>query len=188
MLDPNWVFLSAALGVAGSVRYAIATLTGTARPNLVTWALWAVAPLIAAAAQVAAGVGLPAVLTLVAGAGPLFVVVAGLVTHHDRVRLGLFDVACGTLSVAALVVWLVFDAAPLAVFVAVGADAAAALPTVRKAWRDPGSESLLFYVLVALGAILTLLTVTSGDPVEWVFAAYMLVLCGLIAAVVALRR
>ncbi|MEU6700352.1 hypothetical protein [Pseudonocardia sp. NPDC046786] len=188
MLDPNWVFVSAALGMVGCVRYVIATLTGSARPNLVTWTLWAAAPLIAFAAQVDAGAGLPAVLTLAAGAGPLLVVAAGLLTRHDRVRIGAFDVACGTVAVVALAVWLVFDAAPLAVFVAVGADAAAAAPTVRKAWRDPGSENLLFYVLVGLGAILTLLTVTTWDPVAWAFAAYMLTLCGLVVAVVALRR
>ncbi|BBG04885.1 MULTISPECIES: hypothetical protein [Pseudonocardia] len=188
MLDPSWVFLGAALGLAGSVRYAIATLTGTARPNLVTWTLWAGVPLIAFFAQISAGVGLPAVLTLGAGVGPLLVVVAALSTRHGLARIGVFDVVCGTVAVVALVVWLGFDEAPLAVLLAVAADAAAALPTIRKGWRDPGSENLLFYVLVGLGATLTLFTVTSWEPSAWAFAAYMLVLCVVMIAVVTLRR
>ncbi|MYW75179.1 MULTISPECIES: hypothetical protein [Pseudonocardia] len=53
------------------------------------------------------------------------------------------------IAVAALVVWVGFDAAPTAVIFAVGADAAA-LPTIRKAWHDPDSENLLFYVLVGI--------------------------------------
>ncbi|RCG16813.1 hypothetical protein DTL70_28210 [Streptomyces diacarni] len=51
MLDPHWVFVSAVLGLSGSVRYAFSTMRGTARPNVVTWSLWAAAPLIGFFAQ-----------------------------------------------------------------------------------------------------------------------------------------
>lgn len=188
MLDPNWVFLSAALGLAGSIRYAAATVTGTARPNLVTWVLWAAAPLIGFSAQLAAGVGLAAVLTLAAGLGPLIVVGSAVVTRHGLARIGPFDIACALIAGLALIVWLGLDAAPVAVFFAVGADAAAALPTIRKAWRNPDSENLLFYVLVGLGATITLLTLRGWTPSDWAFAVYMLVLSLLIVGIVAARR
>lgn len=188
VLDPNWVFVSAALGLTGSVRYAFATVKGAARPNLVTWSLWAAAPLIAFFAQLDSGVGLPAVLTLAAGLGPVVVVVSGLASRRHLARLGVFDVACATAAILALVVWLGLGRAPLAVLVAIGADAAAALPTIRKAWREPGSENLLFYVLVGVGATITLLTISSWEPSSWAFAAYMLALCALVVAIVASRR
>ncbi len=188
MLDPHWVFVSAALGLVGCARYAVATVTGQARPNLVTWSLWAAAPLIAFFAQLDAGVGLPAVLTLTAGLGPLVVVASALLSRHHHARLGVFDVLCGAVAVLALAVWLGLDRAPLAVLFAVGADAAAALPTIRKAWRDPGSENLLFYVLVGAGAIITLVTISSWEPEGWAFAAYMLALCALLVGIVSTRR
>ncbi|WP_224389280.1 hypothetical protein [Pseudonocardia sp. ICBG1293] len=188
MLDPSWVFLSAALGLVGSIRYAIATLAGTARPNLVTWVLWAVAPLVGFSAQLSAGVGLPAVLTLAAGLGPLVVVASALATRHGHAAIGPVDIVCAVIAAAALAVWIGFDAAPTAVALAVGADAAAALPTIRKAWRDPGSENLLFYVLVGLGATITLLTLDSWAPSEWAFATYMLVLCAVLVGVVSAAR
>ncbi|GAA1085897.1 hypothetical protein [Pseudonocardia alni] len=188
MLDPNWVFLSAALGLAGSTRYAIAMLTGTARPNLVTWVLWAVAPLIGFFAQLSAGVGLAAVLTLAAGLGPLLVVVSALVTGHPRSTIGPFDIVCAVIAVAALVVWIGFDAAATAVVFAVGADATAALPTIRKAWSDPDSENLLFYVLVGLGATITLLTLDSWAPSDWAFAVYILALSLVLVGVVVTTR
>ena len=188
MLDPRWVFVSAVLGLIGSVRYAVATLTGSARPNLVTWSLWAAAPLIGFSAQLAAGVGLPAVPTLAAGVGPLVVVAAGLVSRHHRARIGPFDVVCAAVAVLALGVWLGLGRAPLAVFVAVAADAVAALPTIRKAWHDPDSENVLFYVMVGLGATITLLTISSWEPSAWAFAVYMLALCLLLVALVVSRR
>lgn len=70
-------------------------------------------------------------------------------TRHSYSTIGPFDVVCAVIAVAALVVWVGFDAAPTAVIFAVGADAAA-LPTIRKAWHDPDSENLLFYVLVGI--------------------------------------
>lgn len=188
MLDPNWVFVSAALGLIGSVRYAVATLSGSARPNLVTWSLWAAAPLIGFFAQLDAGVGLPAVQTLTAGVAPLVVVVSGLVSRHHRARIGPFDVSCGIVAALALGVWLGLGQAPAAVFVAVAADAIAALPTIRKAWLDPDSENVLFYVLVGLGATITLLTISSREPSAWAFAVYLLGLSVLLVALVVARR
>ena len=188
VLDPDWVFLSAGLSLVGSLRYATATLRGRARPNLVTFSLWAAAPLIAFFAQLDAGVGRPAVLTLAAGVGPLIVAVSGVLSRHARARLGPFDGACGLLALVALGVWLGLGEAPLAVLVAVAADGIAALPTLAKAWREPDSENAGFYGLVAVGAAVTLLTVTSGDPAAWAFAAYALALCTLLVGVIAVRR
>lgn len=188
MIDPRWVFVSAVLGIAGSVRYAVAVVRGTVRPNLVTWSLWAAVPLIAFSAQLDSGVGLPAVQTLVAGAGPLVVVVTGLCTRRNLARLGVFDLACAAVAGAALGAWLGLGEAALAVVFAVAADAAAALPTVVKAWRDPASENLLFYVLVGTGAAVTLLTISSWSPAAWAFAAYVLTLCASLVAVVSVRR
>ncbi|GAA2660890.1 hypothetical protein GCM10010400_19250 [Streptomyces aculeolatus] len=188
MIDPRWVFVSAVLGMAGSVRYAVAVVRGTVRPNLVTWSLWAAVPLIAFSAQLDSGVGLPAVQTLVAGAGPLVVVVTAVCTRRNLARLGVFDLACAVVAGAALGAWLGLGEAALAVVFSVAADAAAALPTVVKAWRDPASENLLFYVLVGTGAAVTLLTISSSSPAAWAFAAYVLTLSASLVAVVSVRR
>jgi hypothetical protein len=188
MIDPHWVFVSAALGLIGSIRYAVATVKGTARPNLVTWSLWATAPLIGFFAQLDAGVGMPAVLTLAAGLGPLTVVVSGLLSGHNRARLGKFDVACAAVALVTLVIWLGLGQAPLAVIFAVAADATAALPTIRKAWREPDSENLLFYILVGTGAAITLLTIDKWEPSSWAFAAYMLAVTTLLVSIIVGRR
>ncbi len=188
MIDPHWVLLGAALGLIGSLRYAFATARGRARPNLVTWSLWAAAPLIGFSAQVSSGVGLHATLTLAAGLGPLIVVVSGLVTAHSRVRVGPFDIGCATVALIALFLWLEWGSASLAVVAAVSADAVAALPTIRKAWNDPDSENLFFYAMVCLGALITLLTIDSWEPESWVFAAYIVALTALLITVISGRR
>ena len=69
--------------------------------------LWALAPMIAFAAEVAQGVGLNAVLTLAVGFGPLMVVVASFLDPKAYARVTPFDAGCGVLSLAALGAWAV---------------------------------------------------------------------------------
>src|SRR3546814_17866720 len=71
-----------------------------------------------------------------------------LISRHGTARITRFDLVCGAISVMALIVWLGLGRASLAVMFAVVADAAGAVPTLRKAWHDPASESALFFVLV----------------------------------------
>ncbi|WP_198587298.1 hypothetical protein [Glycomyces xiaoerkulensis] len=188
MLDPNWVFLSAGLGLLGSLRYAHATLTGRAYPNRVTWVLWAAAPLIGFFAQLDEGVGLTSVQTLAAGVNPLIVVAASFISRHGAVRITGFDLVCGAISVAALAVWLGLGQAPLAVLFAALADGSGGVPTLRKAWRDPHSENAFFYGLVVVAATITLLTVDDWRPASWMFAGYLLTLGLLFTTVIAGRR
>ncbi|MFD2468652.1 hypothetical protein [Amycolatopsis silviterrae] len=188
MLDPHWVFAGAALGLVGSVRYAFAITRGRVRPNLVTWSLWAAAPLIGFFAQLDSDVGLPAVMTLAAGAGPSIVVLTSVITRRHYTRRGIFDVACAVIAALALAIWLGLGAAPLAVLFAVAADAVAALPTVVKAWRHPESENVLFYALVGAGATITLMTISSWEPQAWAFVLYQISICALLIGIIATRR
>lgn len=187
MLDPQWVFLGAALGLVGSVHYAYSTIRGTTRPNLVTWSLWAFAPLVAFFAQLDAGVGLPAVMTLAAGLGPLLVVVTGLISRHNRAAVGPFDFVCAGVALAAIGAWIGWEQAELGILLAIAADAVAVLPTAVKAWRRPDSENPLFYWLVAAGAGVTLTTVTAADVPSLAFVVYQLVACLALVAVVSVR-
>ena len=188
MLDPRFVFLGAAIGLVGSGRYAVATLRGRSKPNRVTWLLWAAAPMIGFFAQLDSGVGLPSVLTLSAGVGPLMVLAASLLNRRSVARLTAFDFACGAVAAIAVVVWLALGDAPLAVLFAVAADAVGAVPTVRKAWRDPGSENTVFYVLIGVNAAITLLTLTDWSPQNGAFAAYMIALSLTLITVITARR
>ncbi|MBK0417988.1 hypothetical protein JD276_02925 [Leucobacter sp. CSA1] len=188
MIDPRWVFLSMVFSLIGALRYAYLTLRGRVRPNLVSWSLWAAAPLIGFLAQLDAGVGMPALQTLASGLAPLLVLVSGLVSRHGRVRLSAFDLSCGGVALVAIVVWLALGNAPLAVLFAIAADAIAAIPTLIKAWRDPRSENASFYALIGAGSIVTLCTVASWRPEVWGFSAYILVLCTTLICVILGRR
>ncbi len=145
------------------------TLRGKTQPNRISWVLWALAPIIAFAAELAQHVGLAAVLTLAVGLGPLLVVVASFLDPKGYWRLTRLDVLCGGLSLAALAGWGLSGTGDVAITFSILSDLFGALPTIRKAYRRPGSESASAFVASAVGATITLLTI---KPREWTFATY----------------
>ena len=167
MIDPRFAILGAVITVAGSASYARDTLRGRTQPNRVTWILWTVAPLIAFAAEVVQGVGLASLMTLAVGVGPLLVVIASFLDPRAYYRLTRFDGICGGLSVAALVAWGVTGTGDVAIVFSILADFFGLIPTLRKAHRDPESESASAFVASGCGAIITLLTIA-----EWTFANF----------------
>ena len=76
MINENWIYLGTAIGAAGALVYLRDTLRGTTQPNRVTWLLWAVAPLLAAAVSLSEGAGLRALPTFMVGFMPLLIFIA----------------------------------------------------------------------------------------------------------------
>ena len=105
MIDPRFAILGALIVLTGNAAYARDTVRGETQPNRVSWMLWALAPMIAFAAQVAQGVGLDAVLTLAVGIGPLLVVAASFLDPKAYARVTPFDAGCAALSLIALGAW-----------------------------------------------------------------------------------
>src|SRR5881409_3221800 len=98
MLDECFVLLGAAIGSLGFLSYMIATITGRARPNRVTFFFWALAPLIAFAAELTEGVRIQSIMTLMVGVSPLAIFLASFVNPKSEWRLTRFDVGCGVLA------------------------------------------------------------------------------------------
>ena len=169
MIDAHFAILAAVVAVTGSAGYALDTLRGRTEPNRVSWSLWAVAPLIAFAAELSEGVGVKSLLTFSVGFGPALVVIASFLDERAYARVTRVDVACGVLSVAALAMWAITGKGDVAIAFSILSDFFAAIPTLAKARREPGSESPKAFVGGVLGAAITLLTIPGSD---WVFASF----------------
>ena len=164
------------MSIIGSAWYAVLTVQGRTQPNRVTWFLWALAPAIGFVAQLDAGVGLPAVLTLSIGLGPALIFASSFVNPAAYWRLSRFDLSCGAVSLAAIVIWQVSGDASLAVLFAVLADLVAAVPTLIKGWSFPETENSSVFLLGAVNGVIALLTIDTWNPETWAFPVYITVL------------
>ena len=161
MIDPRFVYVAIALSVLGTASYVLDTLRGTTSPHRVTWGLWAVEGVLAFVVEIQQHVGLASLMTLALGLMPLVVFFASFLNRHAVWRVDKLDVVCGALSVVGLVFWALVHEPTVALVSFVAADFVAALPTYRKSWRAPESETPRAFVLGAVNTGITLLTLKS---------------------------
>jgi hypothetical protein len=187
MLDPHFVIVGAAIGFLGGLSYLIGTIKGNVRPNRVSWLMWALAPLVAFAAELQEGVGLPALMTFVVGFNPLLILIASFASHRSAWRVTRFDLTCGLLSFAGLGLWYLTRIGDVAILFAIVADALAAIPTLVKSYAHPESENAAGFLAFALNAGITLLTIRTWDFANYAFPLYICIICSVTAALIVLR-
>lgn len=188
MLDERFAILAAAIMLVGAAWYCVDIWRGQVRPNLVTWVLWALAPAIALAAQLAVGVGLESLLTLAIAVGPILVVATALTRRQAHWKVGRFDLVCGTVSVVALILWRLTGDGAVAITFALLADLLAATPTVVKSYRYPQTESSSVFWLGVIGSVITLLTIREWSYSSAAVSVYVLIINLIIATLVSFPR
>src|SRR6478609_11527748 len=95
----HWlVLLSLGISLFGCFTYLHNMFTGTTKPNLVSWSLWALAPLIATGAAISSGADAwGTARVFISGFVPLLIFVFGLFVRQSYWKLTRFDFFCGFL-------------------------------------------------------------------------------------------
>jgi hypothetical protein len=170
------LLLSGIIQLFGSLAYVRDTLTGESQPNRISFFFWSLAPGISTAAALSEGVKWAVLPVFLAGFFPFLVFVASFFNRKAYWKLGAFDWACGFLSLAALILWQITKNAGVAIFFAILSDAAAAIPTIRKSWVDPESETPTIYVTSNFSALASFFVVQEVSFAEIAFPIYLLLI------------
>ena len=184
MIDPRFIFLAALLSFAGTYGYIRDTMRGNTSPNRVTWGLWALEGLLAFVVEMQQHVGLASLTTLMLGLMPCVVLLVSFRNPHSVWKIGKFDLFCGLISVTGLIFWGFINEPTIALISFVAADQVAALPTVRKAWIAPSSESPRVFFLGFVNCTITLLTLKHFTTAGVLFPGFILVTDLIIATLV----
>lgn len=184
MIDEKFIIVGVLLNIMGSSTYAYNTFKGKTKPNRVTWFLWALAPLIAFFAQLGEGVGLQVLMTFMVGFGPLMVFIASFLNKKAYWQITRLDIACGVLSVIALILWLVTGEGTIAIALSITADFLAGIPTLIKAYKAPETEHSDVFRNGAISAGITLLTIKTWTFATFGFALYILLICLVLYALI----
>ena len=161
------VLLTIPLAIYGGGSYLRDTIIGRAKPNKVSWLLWSVAPLVATFAEISKGVTWAVLPVFMSGFVPLCIFITSLFSKKSYWKLTVFDYLCGFFSVLALTMWAVTKDANLAIIFAIASDGFAAMPTLKKAWINPETESGMPYITGLIGATTSFVAISS-----WVFPQY----------------
>lgn len=185
----HWlVVLSAIISISGSYTYIRDTLTGKTKPNRVSWLMWSLAPFIGVAAAISANADYwVTVRVFLSGFLPLLIFLASFLNPKSYWKLTLFDMVCGACSVLALIIWGLIDSPELAILLAAIGDGFAALPTIRKAWKFPETETGITYIAGFVSVILIIPSIPVWDIKNSAFQVYLLI-ANLILLIVVYRK
>jgi len=180
MLHSNFVIIGTLIGAAGALAYLIETVKGKVRPNRVSFLLWSVIPMIAFFAQIRQGIGMEALMTFSTGFLPFTVFIASFFNKQAEWKLTMFDLICGILSLLGLILWMITKVGNIAIFFSIVADALAAIPTIRKAYKYPETEIAWPWIATVTGVVLTLLTLSTltfanSGFILYIFAVNLLI-------------
>lgn len=151
--------------------------------------MWALAPLIGTGAALYAGADIWATVRIFLGGFlPLIVIVASLVNPHSYWKLTPFDLLCGAFALAALAAWGVVDSPRLAILLAAIGDGFASIPTLRKAWIFPETETGLTYIASLSAALLIIPSIPIWNIENSAFQIYLMIVNSLLVLAVYRKR
>ena len=164
------------MSLAASAAYVRDTLAGRSKPNRVSFFMWSLGPLIGTGAALSAHADVWATARIFfSGLVPCIILIASFINPKSYLKLTTFDLLCGATSLIALIVWLIIDVPRIAILLAAIADGFATLPTVRKAWQFPETETGLIYIAGFIGTLLVIPSIPRWDIENSAFQIYLII-------------
>ena len=132
-------------------------LNGKTTPHVYSWALWSLLTILLVALQMAGGAGAASWVTIAAGLLCFGVVILSFKSSKKDITTS--DTTVAILSLLAMCFWLFAKQPIISILLVILADVLAFLPTIRKSWINPYSETLSLYATNALRFFLALAAV-----------------------------
>lgn len=176
MLPEKIIFVAVLLNLFGHFLYIRSIVKGGAKPNLISWFFWSLAPFIGVFFQLKAGAGLSVLPIFIAGLGSLLIMIAAILTKNGFWKMTAFDMYCGLFSALALIFYIFTHNLGVSILFAILSDALASVPTVVKTWNFPETENWGPYFLPIFSNLAGLLIIKDWSFPIYSFGIYFIIL------------
>jgi hypothetical protein len=185
-LAPVFGVTAAVVGIIDTIPYVRDILRGSTRPHRGTWLIWGVLAVVVCLSQRADGASWSLVM---AGAqAVLTTLIFVLAIRAGEGGMSAADAFLIAIAGAGIAGWIVADEPVVATVCVIAADLIAAGMMVPKVYRDPGSETLVTFVLASVGGGLAAGAVGMADVSLLTYPIYYCVVNAAIALLIHNRR
>lgn len=174
------------LVVAGYVPYLRDILRGKTHPHVYSWFLWGLLTVVIFGIQITHHAGFGGLVTIIAGAMCLAVLVLGI--RRGKTDITFSDNVVFVLTILCMVLWLLAKQPLTAMLLACLTDLLAFVPTVRKSWAKPYTETLSLYQLNTVRFGLALVALDQFTFINAVWPAMWALINGLFSVFLIARR
>jgi hypothetical protein len=178
-------FLSAAIFLAAYFPYFRDIFKKRTTPHAYTWLIWAITQ---GTAVLGLWYGKGGIGTLGLAVSEIFVIIIFFLSLKYGTRnITVGDTIAFVAALLAIVVWWQLDQPLFAILMVSAIDALAYIPSYRKTWEEPWSETLISWALFLTGDIFAIAALTEYNTLT---VAYLttLILCNIIFVILCLFR
>ncbi len=151
--------IAALLAILGNVPYLMDIHKGRVKPHAYTWLVWTIVSAITFFGQLAKGAGIGALPTAASETFTIIIFLFSLKYGFKPVAKG--DAYFLLLALAGIIPWMVTKDPTISVIIAVAIDLIAFMPTLRKTWTSPTTETPMLYSMNVLRHVLTLFSLQA---------------------------
>lgn len=160
-------------------------LAGKTKPERISWLIWSVMGVIFIVTQYLEGATSSIWFTV---AGTVFATLVFLLSlRHGEGGFHLRDKVILACVCAVLFIWYLSNDAALTIFLTVLIEIGAGYLTIIKTYRDPSTETLSFWLLSTLGAVLACLAVGELHYELLVFPVYIASFCMVMSGIIVFK-
>jgi hypothetical protein len=174
MVSEKFIIVGLAFNLTSYVLYMKSVIKGQAKPNLISWFVWMLAPFIAVFFQLKAGARFSVLPVFMAGFGPLIIMITAALTKNAFWKVNALDIYCGILSVIALVCYILTHNLGISIIFAILSDGLAFIPTATKSWNFPETESSYVYSFSIISNTIGLLIIKDWSFTIYSFGIYLI--------------
>ena len=161
-------------------------LRNKTQPHIYSWSLWGLLTILIVALQIKGGAGSATYVTATAGLLCIGVVILGL--KNGKRDITKSDTVVAILGLIAIGFWLIVKQPVVSIILIVVADILAFIPTIRKSWHKPHSETLSLYITNTFRFFLAFLAIKEYTILSSLWLVVWIIVSGLFSMMLVLRR
>ncbi|MBP9818442.1 MAG: hypothetical protein KBC87_00545 [Candidatus Pacebacteria bacterium] len=156
------------------------------KPHLYTWLIWAITQGTAAVALIYGGGKFGSISLII---GTVLVCVIFIFTFkYGTKNITKGDTATLVVAMLAVIVWWQLKNPLLSVLMVSAIDGIGYIPTFRKSYKEPYSETVSFWILMALAAVLSILANAEYNLLTVTYLTVLAVANIIVASICVIRR
>ncbi len=178
--------IGAVIAVIGNVPYLIDVLKRRVEPHPYTWLVWTIVSGVTFFGQVAKGAGIGALPT---AAAEIFTVIIFLFSlQYGFKNIVKTDTYFLIFALLGLIPWAITKDPTISVIIVVIIDLIAFVPTIRKTWIKPKSETPALFSMNVVRHILTLFSLQAYNIATTLHSIAMIVTNGIMTGIIVLKK
>lgn len=178
--------LAVVITFVGYAPYVTDTIKGKTRPHIFSWFTWGFVTFVIFALQVLGHGGAGTYTTLATAILCSGIFILGL--RNGKRDITKFDIVIFIITLIATAIWIFAKQPIVSTLLIVTINTLANLPTIRKSWKDPHSETLFTWEMGAVRNFLGIIALQNYSILTWLYPVTNLLINIIESSLLIVRR